>query len=104
MSGQYVNFFLSAATQATATATQASGQSNELPCNKFLEIKSDTPDISLNHYYLVVLEFYSPRHIAGSERQLNLKGAISLQGKRLKGHIGFIGESSTYIMHTIFGL
>ena len=62
---------------------------------KFLELKADQPDISLDDYYIGILD-YSRNRQENNRETLRVKGILSLKGKRLSGKIGFIGKNFAY--------
>ena len=58
---------------------------------RFIELRGRDENLSLNGYYLVVLDYSLDRNI-GSGRVLRVKAATSLQGKSMNGYYGFVGK------------
>ena len=58
---------------------------------KFIELKSEDPNIVLDNYFLVIMDFGRDRN-SQKEETFRVKGALKLSGKQMSGRLGFIGK------------
>ena len=63
---------------------------------RFIELRSREENVSLDGYFLVVLDYSLDRN-TNSGRVLRVKAATSLRGKSMTGFYGFVGMCMYYI-------